>query len=88
MHEALLYESREKDRVRCYLCAHHCLINPGKKGLCAVRINQDGRLFTAVYGRLISANADPIENKPLFHFLPGTISFSVDTAGCNFTCDF
>ncbi len=88
MHEAILYESREKDRVHCYLCAHHCLINPGKKGLCGVRINQDGRLFTAVYGRLISANADPIEKKPLFHFLPGTVSFSVATAGCNFTCDF
>ncbi|MBW2622773.1 MAG: AmmeMemoRadiSam system radical SAM enzyme [Deltaproteobacteria bacterium] len=88
MHEALLYEPQEKDRVRCNLCAHTCLVNPGRKGICGVRINQDGRLYSLVYGRLVSANADPIEKKPLFHFLPGTISFSIATAGCNFRCDF
>jgi len=88
MHEALLYEPRDKDRVRCNLCAHTCLINPGHKGICGVRINQDGRLYSLVYGRLVSANADPIEKKPLFHFLPGSISFSIATVGCNFRCDF
>ena len=88
MREALLYETLERDRVRCHLCGHRCLIRPNERGICGVRINQGGRLFSEVYGLAVSANSDPIEKKPLFHFLPGTSSFSIATVGCNFTCKF
>lgn len=88
MFEALLYEQLSQDRVRCKLCAHRCLIRPGNFGICKVRQNKDGQLFTHVYGRAISTNVDPIEKKPLFHFLPGTLSYSVATVGCNFICEF
>ena len=75
-------------RVHCYLCAHHCRIEPGHWGLCGVRQNQDGVLYTAVYGCPVSTAVDPIEKKPLFHFLPGTLSYSLATVGCNFACRF
>ncbi|MBW1710667.1 MAG: AmmeMemoRadiSam system radical SAM enzyme [Deltaproteobacteria bacterium] len=88
MREALLYEPYDQDRIRCHLCSHRCLIKPNETGICGVRINRDGRLLTQVYGMAISANSDPIEKKPLFHFLPGTTSFSIATVGCNFTCKF
>jgi pyruvate formate lyase activating enzyme len=74
--------------VHCYLCAHHCRIAPGESGLCGVRENEDGILYTLVYGRPVSTAVDPIEKKPLFHFLPGTRSLSLATVGCNFTCAF
>ncbi|MEW5724568.1 MAG: AmmeMemoRadiSam system radical SAM enzyme [Thermodesulfobacteriota bacterium] len=86
MKEALLYEKIEESKVRCRLCAHGCVIKPGHTGLCAVRRNDDGRLVSLVYGQAISANVDPIEKKPLFHFLPGTTSMSIATVGCNFSC--
>jgi len=88
MREALLYEALEENQVRCRLCAHQCLIKPDKTGICGVRLNQGGRLMTLVYGRAVSANLDPIEKKPLFHFLPGTHSLSIATVGCNFACSF
>ena len=88
MYEAMLYDKLENDEVRCNLCAHRCTIAKGKRGVCAVRENCDGVLYSLVYGRVISANVDPIEKKPLFHFLPGTKSFSIATAGCNFRCAF
>lgn len=88
MKEALLYDSLDEGRVRCRLCAHQCLIKPDRTGLCGVRLNQKGRLMSLVYGRAISANVDPIEKKPLFHFLPGTTSLSIATVGCNFSCLF
>jgi pyruvate formate lyase activating enzyme len=88
MKEAMLWESRDEGRVRCKLCAHRCLIKEGDLGVCGVRQNEGGRLFTMVYGRAVSANLDPIEKKPLFHFLPGTTSFSVAAVGCNFACEF
>jgi len=88
MKEALLYESLGEGRVRCRLCAHQCLIKPDQTGICGVRLNQGGRLMTLVYGRAVSANLDPIEKKPLFHFLPGTHSLSIATVGCNFACSF
>jgi len=75
-------------RVRCSLCAHRCVIPPGRLGACCVRENVDGTLHTLVYDRIISQNVDPIEKKPLFHFQPGSLSFSIATAGCNFRCDF
>jgi pyruvate formate lyase activating enzyme len=75
-------------RVRCNLCAHRCVIAPGRVGACCVRENHEGTLYTLVYERIVSQNVDPIEKKPLFHFQPGSLSFSIATAGCNFRCAF
>jgi len=86
MKEAMLYEKLEGTNVRCQLCAHNCLISHGKRGICAVRENRDGILYSLVYGKVVASNIDPIEKKPLFHFLPGSSSFSLATAGCNFRC--
>ncbi|HBH60885.1 MAG TPA: AmmeMemoRadiSam system radical SAM enzyme [Nitrospiraceae bacterium] len=86
MKEAMFYEKLEKQRVRCFLCAHHCIISEDKRGICGVRENRQGTLYSLVYGKLISMNIDPIEKKPLFHFLPASTSMSVATAGCNFKC--
>lgn len=87
-HEALLYEKQEDRCVRCALCSHRCRIEPGKRGICAVRENREGVLVSLVYGALIAENVDPIEKKPLFHCLPGSRSYSIATAGCNFCCSF
>ena len=86
MKEAMLYEKLPENRVRCHLCAHHCLITDGKRGICQVRENRDGTLYTLVYGRTISQNIEPIEKKPLFHFYPGSTAYSMATPGCNFRC--
>ncbi|RLB07235.1 MAG: AmmeMemoRadiSam system radical SAM enzyme [Deltaproteobacteria bacterium] len=86
MKEAYLYEKLPDGKVRCYLCNHHCVITEGKKGRCHVRENREGVLYSLVYERLISANVDPIEKKPLFHFLPASGAFSIATVGCNFRC--
>jgi pyruvate formate lyase activating enzyme len=88
--EAILWERLGPDdlRVRCNLCSHRCVIPPGRQGVCCVRENRDGVLYTLVYGRTISQNVDPIEKKPLFHFQPGSGSFSIATVGCNFRCAF
>lgn len=86
--EAVLYQRLEKDEVRCYLCGHRCLIREGRQGICLVRENRGGNLYTLVYGRTISRHLDPIEKKPLFHFYPGTTAFSIATVGCNFHCRF
>jgi pyruvate formate lyase activating enzyme len=88
LHEALLWEPLDGGRVRCNLCAHRCVISDGHVGICRVRCNQGGRLYTMVYELAVSGAVDPIEKKPLFHFLPGTTSFSVATPGCNFSCKF
>ena len=89
-HDAILWErlGPADMRVRCNLCSHRCVILPGKQGACCVRENRDGSLFTLVYGRAISQHIDPIEKKPLFHFQPGSRSYSVATVGCNFRCTF
>lgn len=79
---------RGTERVHCYLCAHHCRIDVGDLGLCGVRKNIDGTLYTLVYGCPVSTAVDPIEKKPLFHFLPGSLSYSIATVGCNFSCLF
>ncbi len=86
MKEALHYERLPGTDVRCFLCAHGCRISDGKRGICAVRENRGGTLFSLVYGKVISANIDPIEKKPLFHVLPGSTSLSIATVGCNFRC--
>jgi len=86
--EAFLYEAAGKGRVRCFLCSHRCVIADGHRGICAVRENRGGTLETLVYGKLIARHVDPIEKKPLFHFLPGSLSYSIATVGCNFRCRF
>jgi pyruvate formate lyase activating enzyme len=88
MSEAMLYEKLEDAYVRCMLCAHRCRIRPGRRGICGVRENRDGVLHTLVYAKAISAAVDPIEKKPLYHYLPGSTSFSIATVGCNFSCRF
>ncbi len=85
---AMWREWRGGPSVHCFLCAHHCRIVPGERGLCGVRENRDGVLFTLVYGCPVSTAVDPIEKKPLYHFLPGSKSLSLATVGCNFTCAF
>ena len=86
--EAYLYHGMEDKTVGCDLCHHHCVIKPGKRGICRVRENSDGVLTSLVYGRVVAGNIDPIEKKPLFHFLPGSLSYSIATVGCNFKCRF
>jgi pyruvate formate lyase activating enzyme len=88
MKEATLYDKLESGAVKCRLCRHGCKIDDGKKGICGVRMNSEGTLYTLVYDKVVSTNVDPIEKKPLFHFAPGTKSFSIATVGCNFRCSF
>ncbi len=88
LHDAMLWEAGDDDAVRCKLCAHRCRIAPGAFGLCCVRENVAGRLKTHTYDQICALNVDPIEKKPLFHVLPGTMSLSVATPGCNFRCAF
>jgi pyruvate formate lyase activating enzyme len=86
--EALLYEPKPDGSVVCQLCAHRCRIRPGLRGICGVRENRDGVLVTLVSDRIVSAGVDPVEKKPFFHFLPGTLAYSIATAGCSFHCLF
>ena len=86
--QAVLWESVEDNKVRCNLCSWRCAIDNGKLGRCLVRKNIDGTLYSLTYDKVCSANPDPIEKKPLFHFQPGSRSFSVATMGCNFRCEF
>ena len=86
MKEALFWTPDKENIVLCNLCAHHCRIKEGKRGLCGVRENRDGTLYSLVYGRLIAEHVDPIEKKPLFHFQPGSRAYSISTVGCNFRC--
>ncbi len=86
--EAYLYEPLSENRVRCHLCQHRCVISEGQRGICAVRENRGGTLEALVFGKVIARHVDPIEKKPLFHFLPGSLSYSIATVGCNFKCRF
>ncbi len=88
MKEAMLWRPGKEKNVKCYLCSHHCLIKPSKRGICGVRENQDGVLYSLVYGKTIAKHVDPIEKKPLYHFLPGSFSYSIATVGCNLKCLF
>ena len=85
MHEAILWE-REGDRVRCRVCPHRCRIAEGHTGICGVRENQGGTLYALTYGLVSSAAADPIEKKPVFHFMPGSLVFSMGSVGCSMRC--
>jgi len=86
MKEAMFYTRESDDRVRCGLCRFHCLIADGARGICGVRENRNGVLYSLVYGKLCAEHIDPIEKKPFFHVMPGSRSFSIATVGCNFRC--
>ncbi len=88
LHEARWWEPESGGRVHCYLCPRHCRIHSGQSGFCFIRINQDGKLYNRGYGAPAALQIDPIEKKPLNHFLPGTRVFSMGTAGCNMGCFF
>ncbi len=86
MKEAMFYEKLEGNVVRCLLCPHHCKINESRRGICGVRENIDGVLYSLVYGKVVARGIEPIEKKPLFHFYPGSEAYSIATVGCNFRC--
>ena len=86
MKEAYLYKKLSDKKTRCQACSHYCLIPPNQRGICGVRKNVNGKLYSLVYGKACAINIDPIEKKPFFHFLPGTYSLSIATVGCNFRC--
>jgi len=86
MQEALLYEKLPHSRVQCHTCQWHCKIGVDRYGVCGVYQNRDGTLYNLNYAVVSSMAADPIEKKPLFHFYPGTLAFSLGTLGCNFHC--
>ncbi len=86
MHEALFWDRTNNSQVRCTLCRFRCVIAEGRLGRCKVRQNQGGKLYSLVYGRCIAEQIDPIEKKPLFHYYPGSLSYSIATVGCNFHC--
>ncbi|MDD5253544.1 MAG: AmmeMemoRadiSam system radical SAM enzyme [Candidatus Nanoarchaeia archaeon] len=86
MKQALFYTKKENNKVQCNLCPNNCLIPENKIGSCRVRKNIKGILYSLVYAKPASINVDPIEKKPLYHFLPGTKVLSFGTFGCNFHC--
>lgn len=86
MHPALQYTPLEEKTVQCSLCAHRCHIKEGHHGICGVRLNRDGTLYATTYGMISAEAIDPIEKKPLYHYMPGTLSYSLGSVGCNFRC--
>lgn len=88
MKEALFYKKIAGKIVQCLLCPHYCTLKPGERGKCGVRENKDGKLISLVYGKLCSLAIDPIEKKPLYHFLPGEKALSIATVGCNLHCKY
>lgn len=86
--EARYYTVVDKERVQCSLCPHNCTIKNGKSGQCGVRVNENGKLMTTIYGALTALAIDPIEKKPLYHFYPGSDILSIGTRGCNFKCPY
>jgi pyruvate formate lyase activating enzyme len=85
--EAAFWKAMKDDKVECLLCPHHCIIAHEKRGICGVRKNEHGKLFTLIYGACSSVAVDPIEKKPLYHFYPGSLVFSLGSVGCTFKCD-
>lgn len=86
--EARFYEKRNNLSVKCLLCPLECVIRPSKSGICAIRVNKDGILYSAGYGKTIALSIDPIEKKPLYHFKPGSDIVSIGPNGCNLSCKF
>ncbi len=88
MKEAILYQKMDDGKMKCAVCNHRCSIAEGKRGICGVRENFQGKLFALNYGKTIAAHVDPIEKKPLYHFLPRTMIYSFAAVGCNFHCSW
>lgn len=88
MKEAQWYKKIENNQVLCYLCPHRCRIKPGNNGICRVRYNREGKLYTKNFGKCSQPVLDPIEKKPLYHYYPGSLILSLGTFGCNFQCSF
>ena len=86
MQECFFYKKLDKEKVKCEACNHFCVINKNEVGICGVRKNLGGKLYSIIYGKIISLNIDRIEKKPIYHFLPGSKTFSMGTLGCNFSC--
>jgi len=86
MKEAYLYKKLSDKKIQCRNCAHFCTLSPGERGICGVRENIDGKLYSIVYGKVVAIHIDPIEKKPFFHFLPGSQSLSIATVGCPLSC--
>lgn len=86
--ESMLWTRLTDGRLRCGLCAHACVLSPGQRGRCGVRCNHEGHPLSLVDGLVTGVQSDPVEKKPLYHFLPGSRTFSVGSAGCNFSCRF
>ena len=86
MLKAKFYKQLDDSKVQCQLCNHFCVISNNQTGICRARQNQQGQLYSLVYGYPVALNIDPIEKKPLFHFQPGSLSYSLGTLGCNFSC--
>ena len=88
LHKAILYERLPENRAKCAVCQRRCVIAEDKVGTCMTRVNKGGDIYSTIYGVVSSTAADPIEKKPLYHFLPGTKCFSLGSFGCNFRCVF
>ena len=86
MKEAILYQELENQTLGCRVCNHRCVVSDGARGICGVRENRQGKLYALNYGKTIAAHIDPIEKKPLYHFMPGTMIYSFAAVGCNFFC--
>jgi pyruvate formate lyase activating enzyme len=86
LHEAMFYRNIDESTVQCQLCPRGCTLSNGQRSFCRVREPRGGKLYSFVYGKVCAAHIDPIEKKPLFHFLPGTAAYSIATAGCNYRC--
>ena len=86
--KAMFFEVLADQQVQCRLCAHACRIKNGQRGVCGVRENREGILYSLNYGMVVAENIDPIEKKPFFHLYPGSLSYSLATVGCNFRCTF
>jgi pyruvate formate lyase activating enzyme len=84
--EAKYYQKLPNRKIKCVLCPRECVIDDRERGYCGVRENRDGTYYTLVHSRVCTAHIDPVEKKPFFHFLPGTLAFSIATAGCNVNC--
>jgi pyruvate formate lyase activating enzyme len=87
MKEGMLQESLEGGKARCRVCSFRCIIPEGGTGHCRTRTNKGGKIYSLIYGTITSEAVDPVEKKPLYHFMPGSLSFSVGSAGCNFRCE-
>jgi len=86
--EAKFYQKQPNRKIKCKLCPRECVVGDKERGYCGVRENRGGTYYSLVHSRVCAAHVDPVEKKPLFHYLPGTVAFSIATAGCNVNCKF